>query len=91
MFVWVGIGDDDGLPGGEARRTVMGAEDACGDVWTAWAGVAVIRSASVGVMLAFPWTLRTRWWRSAGSVQVSVVSMIQWRRMAWSPGVISYT
>ena len=39
-------------------------------------------------MAASPWTLRRRWWQSAGSVQVLVGLLIQWRRMAWSPSVI---
>ena len=69
--------------------TVIGADDACGDMWTAWAGAAVLGSTSVGVMAASPWTVRRRWWRSVGSVHVVVGSVIEWRRMAWSPGVIS--
>ena len=40
-------------------------------------------------MGASPWTVRRRCWRSVGSVQVVVGSVIEWRRMAWSPGVIS--
>ena len=46
-------------------------------------------SLSVGVMVASPWTVRRRWWRSVGSVQVVVGSVIEPRRMVWSPGVIS--
>ena len=66
-----------------------GADDVCGGMWTAWAGVAVLVSPSIGVTAASPWTVRRRWWRSAGSVEVVVCSVIEWRRMAWSPGVIS--
>ena len=40
-------------------------------------------------MAASPWTVRRSWWRSVGIVQVVVGSMIEWRRMAWSRGVIS--
>ena len=69
-------------------RTVMGGDDPCGGMWTAWAGVAVMGSPSVGVMVAFPCMVRGRWWRSADSVKVLVGSVIQWRRMVWSPGVI---
>ena len=68
--------------------TVIGADDACGGMWMAWVGAAVMGSSSVGVMVASPWTVRRRWWRSVGSVQVVVGSVIEWRRMAWSPGVI---
>ena len=32
--------------------------------------------------------VRRRWWRSAGSAQALVGSVIEWRRMAWSSGVI---
>ena len=69
--------------------TVIGADDACGGMWTGWVGAAVMGSPSVGVMVASPWTVRRKWWRSVGSVQVVVGSVIEWRRMAWSPGVIS--
>ena len=69
--------------------TVIGADDTCGGMWTALARVVVMGSRSVGVMVASPWTVRRRWWRSVGSVQVVVGSVIEWRRMAWSPGVIS--
>ena len=69
--------------------TVIGANDACGGMWTAWAGAAVTGSPSVGVIVALPWTVRRRWWRSVGSAQVVVGSVIEWRRMAWRPGVIS--
>ena len=69
--------------------TVMGADDACRGMWTALAGVAVMGTPSVAVMAASPWTVRRRLWRSAGSVQVLVGWVIQWRRMACSPSVIS--
>ena len=46
-------------------------------------------SPSVATMVTSPCMGRRRWWRSAGSVQVSVGSLIQWRRTAWSLGVIS--
>ena len=69
--------------------TVIGADDACGGMRTAWAGAAVTGSPSVGVIVASPWTVGRRWWRSVGSAQVVVGSVIEWRRMAWSPGVIS--
>ena len=75
--------------GGGPGCTVIGAEDACGGMWTAWVGAAVIGSPSVGLMVASPWTVRRRWWWSVGSVQLVVSSMIEWRRMARSPGVIS--
>ena len=68
--------------------TVMGADDACGGMWTAWVGAAVMRSPSVGVMVASPRTVRRRWWRSVGNVHVVVGSVIEWGLMAWSPGVI---
>ena len=42
-----------------------------------------------GVTVASPWTVKRRWWRSVGSVQVVVGSVIEWRRMVWSTGVIS--
>ena len=58
-------------------------------MWTAWAGAAVTGSPSVGVIVASPWTVRRRWWRPVGSAQVVVGSVIEWRRMAWRPGVIS--
>ena len=32
--------------------TVIGADDGCGGMWTAWAGAAVMGSPSVGVMVA---------------------------------------
>ena len=69
--------------------TVIGADDACGGMWTAWVGAAAMGSPPVGVMVASPRTVRRRWWQSVGSVQVVVGSVIEWRRMAWSPGVIS--
>ena len=69
--------------------TVMGADDVSGGWWRAWAGAAVMESPSFGVMAASPWMVRRRWWRSAGSAQVLVGSLIEWRRMAWSPSVIS--
>ena len=84
-----GVVDDHGLSWGRARCTVMGADDACGGMWGAWVGAALTGSPSVGVMVASPWMVRRRWWRSVGSVQVVVGSVIEWRRMAWSPGVIS--
>ena len=68
---------------------VIGSDDACGGMWTAWAGAAVTGSPSVGVIVASPWTVSRRWWRPVGSAQVVVSSVIKWRRMAWSPGVIS--
>ena len=71
------------------RCTVAGADDVCGGMWTAWAGAAVMVSSSVGVLVASPWIVRRRWWRSAGSAQVSVGPVIESRRMAWSPSVIS--
>ena len=67
--------------------TAIGADDACGGMWTAWAGAAVMGSPSVGVIVASPWTVRRRWWRPVGSALVVVVSVIEWRRMAC--GVIS--
>ena len=69
--------------------TAIGVDDACGGMWTAWAGAAVTGSPSVDVIVASPWTVRRRWWRPVGSAQVVVGSVIEWRRMAWSPGVIS--
>ena len=57
--------------------TVMGADDGCGGIWTAWAGAAFMGSPSVGVMAASPWMLGRRWWRSAGSAQVVVGSVIE--------------
>ena len=68
--------------------TVMGADDVCPGMWMAWAGAAVMGSPSVGVMAASSWTVRRRCWRSAGSAQVLVGLLIEWRRMARSPGVI---
>ena len=68
---------------------VMGVDDSCGSMWMAWVEVAVMGFLSVGVMVASPWLVRRRWWQSAGSVQVSQTSVMQWRRMAWSCGVIS--
>ena len=67
--------------------TVIGADDACGGMWTAWVGAALMGSPSVGVMVASPWTVRRSRWRSVGGVHVLVGSVIEWRRMAWSPGV----
>ena len=46
-------------------------------------------SPSVGVIVASTWTVRRRWWQPVGSAQVVVGSVIEWRRMAWGPGVIS--
>ena len=69
--------------------TVIGADYASGGMWTAWAGAALMGSPSVGVMAASPWMVRREWWRSVVSVQEVVGSVIEWRRMAWSPGVIS--
>ena len=68
--------------------TVIGDDDAYGGMLTAWVGAAVMGSPSVGVMVAFPWTVRRMWWRSVGSVQVVVGLVIERRRIAWSPGVI---
>ena len=69
--------------------TVIGSDDVCGGILTAWAGAAFMASPSIGLTAASPCTVRIKWWRSAGSVQVVVSSLIEWRRMAWSPGVIS--
>ena len=69
--------------------TFMGADDVFGGIWTARAGAAVMGSPLVGVMAEFPWMVRRRWWRSAGSAQVLVGLVMQWRQMAWSPAVIS--
>ena len=69
--------------------TAIGADDACGGMWTAWAGAAVTGSPSVGVIVASPLTVRRRWWRPVGSAQVVVGSVIKLRWMAWRPGVIS--
>ena len=69
--------------------TLMGADNVCGGKQTAWAGAAVMGSPSIGVMAASPWMMMRRWWRSAGSAQMSVGSVIEWRQMAWSPGLIS--
>ena len=71
------------------RCTVIGADDACGGMWAALVGAAVTRSPSSGEMVASPWTVRRSRWRSDGSVEVVVGWVIEWRRMAWSPGVIS--
>ena len=69
--------------------TVMGADNVFGGKWTALARVAVMGSPSVGVMVASPWIMgRVCWW-SAGSVQVSLGWVIEWRRMAWSPVMVS--
>ena len=89
MVVGGGVGDDDGCHGVGPECTLTGAHDACWGMWTAWVGAAVVGSPSVGEMVASPWTVRRRWWRSVGSAQVVVGSLIEWRRMAWSPGVIS--
>ena len=70
--------------------TAIGADDACGGMWTAWAGAAVTGSPSVGVIVASPGTVRRRWWRPVCGAQVVVGSVIEWRWMAWSPGVISF-
>ena len=56
--------------------TVTGADEVCGGMWTAWAGGAIMGSPSVGLMVASQWMLRRRRWRFAGSVQVSVGSVI---------------
>ena len=69
--------------------TAIGADNVCGGMWTAWVGAAVMGSPSAGVIVASPWTLGRSWWRPVGSVQVVVGSVIEWRRMAWSPAVIS--
>ena len=69
--------------------TVTGADAVCGGMWMASAGAAVMGSPPVGVMAASTWLVRRRWWRSAGSAQALVGSVIEWRRMAWRPGVIS--
>ena len=58
-------------------------------MWTAWVGAAVTGPPSVGVIVASPWRVWRRWWRPVGSAQVVVGSVIEWRRMVWSPGVIS--
>ena len=68
--------------------TVIGSDDVCGGMWTTWAGAAGMESPSVRVTAASPSTVRRRWWRSAGSVQVVVGFVVECRRMAWSPGVI---
>ena len=68
-------------------RTVMGADDVCRGMWMAWAGAAVLGSPSAGVMAASAWKVRRTWSRSAGSAQALMGSVIEWRRMAWSPGV----
>ena len=70
------LAQDNGLPQVGVRCNIIGSDDACWGTWPAWAGVAVMRSPSVGVMVASPWTVRRRWWRSAGSVQGSVGSVI---------------
>ena len=75
--------------GVEPGCTIMVADDVCEGMWTAWAGAAVMGSRFVGVMAASPWTVRRRWWQSAGSAQVVLGSVIKWRRMAWILGVIS--
>ena len=62
VFFGGGVHDDNGLPQGGDGRTVMGADDACGGMWTAWAGAAIKESHSVGVMVAPPWTVTRRWW-----------------------------
>ena len=69
--------------------TTMSADGVCGGMWTVWAGSAVIGSPSVRVMVASPWMVRKSWWRSISSAQVSVGPVIEWRRMALSPGVLS--
>ena len=65
--------------------TVMGADDVCGCMWTAWAGAAVMGSPSIGVMAASPWTVRRRWWQSASSVQVVVGSVMGGGRWPGAP------
>ena len=70
--------------------TVFGANDDCGTMWTVWAGAAVMGSPSIGVMAASTWMVRRTWWRSASSAQGLVGSVIEWRQMAWSPGVILF-
>ena len=52
------------------RCTAIGADDACGGMRTAWAGAAVTGSPSVGVIVAWPWTVRRRWLRPVSSAQV---------------------
>ena len=65
--------------GVEPGCTVMGADSVCGGMWTVWAGAAVMESPSVDVEVASPWMVRRRWWRSAGSVQVSLGSLLRAR------------
>ena len=50
--------------------TAIGADDACGGMWTAWVWAAVVGSPSVGVIVASPWAVKRRWWRLVGSAQV---------------------
>ena len=69
--------------------TVMGADGSRQGMWTAWGWAAVVGSPPRRVMVASPWSVRRRLWWSIGSVQVSVGSVTQCRRMAWGPGVIS--
>ena len=78
VVVGGGVGDDDGLPWGGAwmyhhrcRRCLRGYVDGVGG------------GCCYGVSL---WTVRRRWWRPLGSAQVVVGSVIEWRRMGWSPG-----
>ena len=40
--------------------TAIGADDACGGMWTAWVEAAVMGSLSVAVIVASPWTVRGR-------------------------------
>ena len=89
MVVWGGVGDAKACHGVGPGCTAIGAGDACGGMWMAWAGAAVTGSPSVDVIVASPWTVRRRWWRPVGSAQVVVGSVFGWRQMASSPGVIS--
>ena len=57
--------------------TVTVADDDCARVWTAWAGAAAMGSPSGVVMAASPWMVRRRCWRSAGSAEVLVGSVIE--------------
>ena len=45
-----------------AGCTAIGADDACGNMWMASVGAAVMGSPSVGVIVASPWTVGRRWW-----------------------------
>ena len=52
-------------------------------------GLLLRGSPSVVVIVASPWTVRRRWSRPVCTAQVVVGSVVEWRRMAWSPSVIS--